>query len=318
MNAQLPLNIINNDEAAQDIAGAIDAMINPEANNEESEPAAPSESLPKPKKERKAKESKPKEAKPAVSNNDKAKEKVREKPKAVILKGADGSEYELAADADPKEVQKEAASLRKSLGAIAKKDDSLLSHYLALGKFQSLVSKLFKSTKLYGQYLAKELPESQQLDAALRSNCKWLYEALNVIGAEGSDILSVLGVNRIEDYKSKNPTVIKRDYKAKAEELEKLKAAEELGVSVDELEQEEAAEAEAKAKEERENTEALISQFVAFVTDYHLNAKDPEDLDERRAQVKLSLRAVLDEFAFGKKKDAFDEMNSRIPVNPAE
>lgn len=36
------------------------------------------------------------------------------------------------------------------------------------------------------------------------------------------DILAVLGVNRIEDYKSKNPTVIKRDYKAKAEEAKRL------------------------------------------------------------------------------------------------
>lgn len=296
-----------------DVAAAVEQVISS---------AAPAD-LPK----AKAKASKPKadkakgkpkaEEKPKAGNKAKAEEEKTKKAK-IILKGADGSEYELAEGADPKEVAKEAASLRKSLAAISKKDDSLLSHYLGLGKFQSLVSKLFKSTKLYGQYLAKELPESQELDAALRSNCKWLYEALNVEGSEGSDILSVLNVNRIEDYKSKNPTVIKRDYKAKKEELDKLKAAEELGVTVEELESEEEAEAKAKAEADQRATEALISEFVAYVTSYTKNASDQADYDDREQQVKMALRAVLDEFAFGKKKEALAEMNSRIPVNPAE
>ncbi len=135
---------------------------------------------------------------------------------------------------------------REALEAIGSKDKALVGSYLALGEFQSVVAPLFKSLKVYGQYLKDKLPESATLDPALRSNCKWLFEILR-----DGDLLSTLNVNRIEDYKSANPTVIRRDYKAIKDEAAKVAKAEELGESVEEMEA--AEKASAKASKEALN-----------------------------------------------------------------
>lgn len=278
MNAQMNLSI-EADLLAAAIAKGMDDML------EAAAPKAPKKSA------------KPKAPAPKESNKAKAE---KAKPASVMFKGAAG-EYELVSYADPKTLKAEAAAAGKALQAIDKKDADLLSHYLALGKFQSAAAKLFKSVKVYGQFLASELPASQALDPALRSNCKWLYEALNVEGAEASDILSVLGVNRIEDFKSKNPTVIRREYKALKDEADKAKAAEELGVSVEEAEALEAAESKAKAEADKAKVLKLIQEFAASVLK---NANKDE--------AEANIIDVLSEALTGKKKEAVEMMDSLI------
>lgn len=156
--------------------------------------------------------------------------KRKETPSAPsVTIAVDGQTYELKEGVDAAAVEAEAAAVADAVAAIAKNDSDLLPSYMALGKFASSVAPLFKSTKLYGQFLAAKAPASTTLDPALRSNCKWLYEALNVADHEGADILSVLGVNRIEDYKSSNPTVIKRAFKEAQKKADKLAKAAEKG-----------------------------------------------------------------------------------------
>ncbi|MBD3754212.1 MAG: hypothetical protein IE937_01055 [Gammaproteobacteria bacterium] len=206
----------------------------------------------------------------------KAEPKVKEpKPEPMVIKGADGTTYEIAEGVDPATVEAEAKVAQAAIDAINNKDADLLGSYMALGKFQSEASKLFKSSKLYGQFLKNELPASQALDAALRSNCKWLYEAMNVEGAEGfSDLLHMLGgINRLEDYKSANPTVIKRAYKQAKKKADKLAEAEKAGIAVED--EDEALEALAKKEEASEKRKATrdlnnaIKRFEALVSEHH-------------------------------------------------
>ena len=191
-----------------------------EATKTEGKAKTPPKKAAKPKATTKAKAA----PKPKANPKGKGKEKPEApaKPDPVTFKG-----YELAEGETVKDVEDMVAIAEDALGAIESKDSDLLTCYLNFGGFQAQAAKMFKSTKLYGQFLKAELPASQRLDAALRSNCKWLWEALNVADHEASELLTVLGVNRIEDFKSGNPTVIKREFKAatkKAAALEKAKA----------------------------------------------------------------------------------------------
>jgi DNA-binding transcriptional regulator YhcF (GntR family) len=271
-----------NAEAAADVAAAADAVITP----------AVADASPK-------KAAKPAKAKPVKPSNAELDKKAKVEAAAIVYKGESGESYELAKDADPKALKVAAAAAIKALSAIGKKDADLLKHYLSLGQFQSEASKLFKSSKLYGLFLAKEMPASQELDAALRSNCKWVYEALNVAGSDGSDILVILGVNQIEDYKSKNPTVIKRDYKSLKKEAELNAMAQEAGKSVEELEAEANAVAEAEAEAAADKLKSLIAEFVK-------NALAKEN----KAEAEADLLDVLNEVFLGKKKEAIEMLNS--------
>ena len=147
---------------------------------------------------------------------------------------------------DAATVQAATAIALDAVSAIVRKDEDLLLGYLALGGFQSNLKTFFASTKLSGQYVAKAIPDSAKLDPALRSNCTWLFEACNGFN-DASDILSVLAVNDIASFKSANPTVIRREYKAKKDALAKKIALAESGIDVDD--EEAIADAEAKAKE---------------------------------------------------------------------
>jgi hypothetical protein len=280
MNA---VNTMNADETVEAIAKGLDIVMDTQ------EPA--------PKKTAK-KASKVVEPKITVSNSEKV-VKAANKAAIVQFKASSGETYDLNAAADPKALKAAAAVASKALTAIGNKDADLLKHYMALGQFQSEAVKLFKSVKLYGMFLAKELPASQDLDSALRSNCKWLYEALNVEGAEGSDLLVVLGVNQLEDYKSKNPTVIKRDYKGAKKEAELAAMAEEAGKTVEELEDEANAIAEAEAEKAKEKMQGLIAEFVK-------NAMAKAN----KAEAEADFLDVLNEAFLGKKADAIELMNS--------
>jgi hypothetical protein len=280
MNA---VNTMNADETVEAIAKGLDIVMDTQ------EPA--------PKKTAK-KASKVVEPKITVSNSEKV-VKAANKAAIVQFKASSGETYDLNAAADPKALKAAAAVASKALTAIGNKDADLLKHYMALGQFQSEAVKLFKSVKLYGMFLAKELPASQDLDSALRSNCKWLYEALNVEGAEGSDLLVVLGVNQLEDYKSKNPTVIKRDYKNAKKDAELAAMAEEAGKTVEELEDEANAIAEAEAEKAKEKMQGLIAEFVKAAL-----AK------ANKAEAEADFLDVLNEAFLGKKADAIELMNS--------
>jgi hypothetical protein len=193
----------------------------------------------------------------------------------------------------------------EAIEAIKRNETDLLNQYLALGMFQSSVVDMFASKKVYGQYVAAKVPDSAFMDAALRSNCKWLWQALNKADHEASDLLTILGVNRIEDFKSANPTVIRREYKAMAEVAQAKAKAEASGKTVEELN----AESEAKEAEEKKKAEiaglAIFAKFVALF-ESHLS---PETLNG-------ILLPVLKEAASGKKDGphVLAMMRSVLPV----
>ena len=172
--------------------------------------------------------------------------------------------FELKDDADPEAITKAAYGAHEAVAAIARKDADLLSAYLDLGAFNAQASKAFKSTKIMGQYIAKHVPASQTLDPALRSNCKWLWEALNDPEHEAFDnLLNALGVNRIEDFKSGNPTVIRREYSAIIKADEAKAKAESLGIASGD----DAVKAVSKAEKEAAATEFAedLAKAVEFV-----------------------------------------------------
>jgi hypothetical protein len=250
---------------------------------------------PKPKAEKPKAGPKPKADKPKA-------EKPKPAPKPEPLK-VDG--FEVKEGADLVFLSEATKLANEAIESINRKDADLLGQYLSLGMFQSSVVGMFASTKVYGQYVAAKVPASVSLDAALRSNCKWLYEALNKADHEASDLLTILGVNRIEDFKSANPTVIRREYKSLAEVSQTKAKAEAEGKTVEELEAEaEAKEAEAKKKAEVEGL-AIFSKFVALF-ESRLPKKTLNDI----------LMPVLKEAASGKKDgpQVLAMMRSVLPV----
>lgn len=188
-----------------------------------------------------------------------------EKPAKVEAANIDG--FVLADDANADFIASETEAASVALDLITSKDLDTVVAYLALGKFQSDVSPMFKSVKIYGQYVAAKLPASAALDPALRSNCKWLYEAISGKNDAG-DILTVLEVNRIEDYKSGNPTVIRRNYKAAVDDAAAKAAAEEAGTSVEELSK---AEKEAAKAEKDAAWKLALAGIVAYVEPFKLS-----------------------------------------------
>jgi len=91
-----------------------------------------------------------------------------------------------------------------------------IEYFIDVGKMMSDLGKKTPSTKIFGRRLKKEYPEIAKISDWARSNCRWLYEALS--GERDADILEVLGVSRIEDFKSQNPTVIRREYNKRRKE----------------------------------------------------------------------------------------------------
>lgn len=175
-----------------------------------------------------------------------------------------------------------------------------------IGKGAAAIAPMFKSTKLYGQFLAKEIPASQSLDPALRSNCKWLYEALNVEGHEAADLLAVLKINRLEDFKSGNPTVIKREYKAaKAEADKKAKLtakAEAEGVDESEAEKLLKDEAEAQAKKDQAAAKRKLTALEKKIVAFLMQQEAREDMAQEAADL---VRGILE--AASKDQLAFAE-----------
>lgn len=91
-----------------------------------------------------------------------------------------------------------------------------IENVLKIGKLMSDLAKVTPSKKLLGLGLKKKYPEIAEISSCSRSNCRWLYEALS--GEQDTDILDVLGVSQIEDFKSRNATVIRREYNKRRKE----------------------------------------------------------------------------------------------------
>lgn len=90
-----------------------------------------------------------------------------------------------------------------------------LREYLKVGRLLSDTGRNEPSKRAQGQK-AKELhPEIMELDSALRSNCKWLHEALHCKDHRNDDVLAVLGVTSIFDLSIESPTVIRRRYRVR-------------------------------------------------------------------------------------------------------
>ncbi|MEI4235329.1 hypothetical protein [Roseovarius sp. D22-M7] len=233
-------------------------------------------------------------SKPTAKKETKAKEAKEEKatPERATLKDAEGNEYALAEGVDPEKITADADEAQAAFEAVNNKEADLLNSYLVIGRFQSDAKKAFKSTKLFGQYLAQALPVSQALDPALRSNCTWLYEALNVTDHEASDLLHILNVNDIASFKSANPTVIKREYKkVKKEKEEKDKAEQEGYETVEEAKEAEKA---AKAEQEKKEQAAKKRQMTKLEKRIKAFLMQHEDLDEMATEAASLLRDVLE------------------------
>jgi len=117
--------------------------------------------------------------------------------------------------------------INTALGKMTAKSESLieqrkeaLTACISFGKKLSQIAQEVPSLKLRGKVIAERFPESQNMDPAHRSHCKWLYEALNKPGHAANDILQVLGLKTIFEIcgRTWHPTVISKRYaKAKAQ-----------------------------------------------------------------------------------------------------
>lgn len=88
-----------------------------------------------------------------------------------------------------------------------------LNLYIDFGMKQAELSKKTSSTKELGKELKKRFPACEKMDAALRSNCGWLAEALHNPQHEAHDLLEVLGIKSIHELGYENPTTIRRLYR---------------------------------------------------------------------------------------------------------
>lgn len=223
-------------------------------------------------------------------------ETAKPKPAAPTLDG-----YELKEGADPDEIRNATFEAVNAADAILRKDADLLDAYLDLGAFNAKAAKAFKSTKLMGQYIAEKVPASQSLDPALRSNCKWLWEALNDPShAAYGDLLRRLGVNDLKSYKSANPTVIRREYTLLVKEEEAKAKAESLGIETDDP-------AKAIAKAQKEKDDELFNE--AMNESLEIFAEKIVKGSYTKADIAHSLVALLRNVIPAKRDAALETLN---------
>lgn len=243
----------------------------------------------------------------------KAQSKPAEEPKAEANSEPVKAQYDgfdLKDGTTAEDVASIVDATSKAVDAITRKDADLLAAYLTFGEAQHKLSAMFASTKVYGQALAKAIPATAALDPALRSNCKWLWEALNVPSHEASDILSALKVNRLEDFKSQNPTVIRREYKAAKDSAVKVAAAEANGQSVEDLEK---AEKEA-AKAEKKRRGEMIAEALEHLKAEMIASKSAK----KSAELMHTVMSAVFNSGNGKRAEMEDALFSFLPANDAD
>ena len=196
----------------------------------------------------------------------------------------------------------------------------MLGSFLALGEYQNKIAPLFASSKIYGQFLAEQVPNSQRLDAAVRSNCKWLWSALNDPTHDAADLLHILQVNRIEDYQaSQQPSVIRKHYKAAKKLLDKAKAAglgedateEEIKQAAEQVQQEQKAQAQEELKTLRDKIKTAI-QTVA--TTGLTPAKKKKVIQEREDAATIASEIIV-EFLGGTKTQALQTIFNELSID---
>lgn len=194
------------------------------------------------------------------------------KPEPVTYKG-----LEIAEGVNPSDIEAMEKEAHEAFSSITNKDSDLLPAYMTVGKFMVRCAAMFKSTKLFGQYRRDNMPESEAFDPALRTNCGWLFRAINDPDHEGYDVLTVLGLDdkgnspearleALKAYKSTNPTVIKRHWRDAKDKAEKLaKAKEVLGSDMDDMTEEQALDN--LKKKQREESEADFNEVLSIALD---------------------------------------------------
>ena len=219
---------------------------------------------------------------------------VAEKPAPVMYEG-----FEVKADADPELIAKEVSAAKEALSAINSREADTLSSYLVIGEVLSKVAPQFKSVKVYGQFIAANLPDMLKVDSATRSNSKWLYE-------NQTDVLRKLGVNNLTD-RSGNPTVLRQMYrKAEAEE-----AAQAKGKTAEEL----ATEEKAAKKARKEELDAIIKAGTDGAIQWIAAAANKAKAVSYAEQV---IRAILADFDREAVADYLVSMNFNKAETPAE
>jgi hypothetical protein len=94
---------------------------------------------------------------------------------------------------------------------------SVWKFYL-IGKELFYYREQFLSDKIFGQKLKLYCPKIAELPAAKRSDCIWLYKALE--NQIDSDLLPTIGVQRIEEFYSSDPSVIRQAYRKRKKEIQ--------------------------------------------------------------------------------------------------
>ena len=89
-----------------------------------------------------------------------------------------------------------------------------------LARFMHKLKGTTSSTWVYGRTLKEQLPQSQVLKSSSRSDLLWIYRALYVPGAPGKDLLEVLGAESLEQLRSDEPQVVRREYRKRTEQID--------------------------------------------------------------------------------------------------
>ena len=230
-------------------------------------------------------------------------------PKLTIKIGDEA--FDLIEGADAKDIAAKAKAVSKAADAIQRKDNDLLASYFAIGEFASAVAPMFASPKVYGQYLAKAAPASASLDPALRSNCKWLWEAVNDANHDAfADLLVHLGLNpkandrtaEIAKFKSGNPTVIRREYTAAKKKSETLATAKERGLDLSN--EEEAMKSVAKADKDKAD-KAMKTAITKAINNLAKYVGAQESKEDAIAEVTDVLKTMFTEHKGLEKQVAF-------------
>lgn len=86
-----------------------------------------------------------------------------------------------------------------------------VQYFLMVGELLYIYRLQFKSNKVFGKFLKEQVPDIAAMRNDLRSNCIWLHKKTS--GRGKRKLLRLLGVKNLRDFRSNNPTVIRRAYR---------------------------------------------------------------------------------------------------------
>lgn len=106
---------------------------------------------------------------------------------------------------------RQASDSAVSISRLRRSHEGELRYYLKVGEAHDMLRSHTTSNRVLGQLIRSEAPDLLRLASPLRSDCGWLYRA--VTRKKNGDILSVLGVNHLEELNGSNPSYIRRLYR---------------------------------------------------------------------------------------------------------